>query len=111
MTLVLRPAIRTELSALCLGAALAADRAGDRRSRAASAWAAAISSSRSGAQQIGSHTQLPQRVHCLKVGEISFTASRSAASCAEPPTACCTSYVVSATLLKTPPKMLPAARS
>ena len=62
-------------------------------------------------QQIGSQTQLPQRVHCLKIGEISLTASFSALSCAGPPTARCTSYVLSATLPKTPPKRLPATRA
>src|SRR5213079_735874 len=68
-------------------------------SRAALACAAAISSSRSGAQfqQTGSQTQLPQRVHCLKIGAISSTASLSALSCAPPPTARCTSYELSAT--------------
>src|SRR5205823_2613743 len=90
-------------------------------SRAASACAAAISSSRSGAQfshspaflfqQTGSQTQLPQRVHCLKMGEISSTASFSAPSCAPPPTARCTSYELSATLPKMPPNRLPAARA
>ena len=90
-------------------------------SRAASACAAAISSSRSGAQvsqspafsfqQIGLQTHWPQRVHCLKIGEISATASFSAESCEEPPTARCTSYELSATLPKKPPKRLPAARA
>ena len=64
---------------------------------AASAWAEAISSSRSGAhhsqrpawwlKQTGSQTQRPQRVHCLKMGRISSVASLRAASWAGPPTA------------------------
>src|SRR6266540_2141544 len=63
-------------------------------SLAACACAAAISSSRSGAQvshkpaflfqHTGSHTQLPQRVHCLNSGLISSTAAFSAASCCGP---------------------------
>ena len=62
-------------------------------------------------QQIGSQTQLPQRVHCLKIGAISSTASFSALSCAQPPTARCTSYELSATFPKNPPNRLPAARA
>ncbi len=65
-------------------------------SRAAWACAAAISSSRSGAQlshspaflfqHTGSQTHWPQRVHCLKSGRISVTASFSAESWAGPAT-------------------------
>jgi hypothetical protein len=47
----------------------------------------------------------------LKIGAISDTASFSAESWAEPPMARCTSYELSATLPKKPPKRLPAARA
>jgi hypothetical protein len=53
-------------------------------------------------QQIGSHTQFPQRVHCLKMGLISRTAAFRAESCCEPATIDCSWSVVRAA-----PKMPP----
>ncbi len=78
--LVLRP---QPLSAC--STAIVACLAATSRCRIGAHW---VHSARSGFQQTSLHSHWPQRLHWVKRGRISPTASASAASCSGPPIAC-----------------------